>query len=425
MAKVQKNSKKKVVLAYSGGLDTSIIIPWLIENYDCEVIAFAADLGQNDFPDAKALEQKALNTGASKCYVLDLRKEFLEEYVWPTVRAGARYENTYLLGTSFARPLIAKYQVKIAEKEGAYAVAHGATGKGNDQVRFELTYAAMNPKLEVIAPWKDPKWNIHSREDAIDYAQVRGISLNGISKKKIYSEDGNLWHLSHEGGILEEPDKEHKYDMLKHTKTYEKAPSKPGYVTISFDKGNPVAIDGKKMGAVELLEYLNKIGGEHACGLLDIVENRLVGLKSRGVYETPGGSLLYKAHECLEQLVLDKETLFEKQKMSMTYANLVYNGQWFTPLRQAMDAFISETQKVVTGEVTLKLYKGNIIPAGIKSPYSLYDMELGGFSDVEMYDQKDATGFIRCYGLPMKTRALLLGKKTNVDFGGEAKLPKK
>ena len=425
MAKVQKNSKKKVVLAYSGGLDTSIIIPWLIENYDCEVIAFAADLGQNDFPDAKALEQKALNTGASKCYVLDLRKEFLEEYVWPTVRAGARYENTYLLGTSFARPLIAKYQVKIAEKEGAYAVAHGATGKGNDQVRFELTYAAMNPKLEVIAPWKDPKWNIHSREDAIDYAQARGISLNGISKKKIYSEDGNLWHLSHEGGILEEPDKEHKYDMLKHTKTYEKAPSKPGYVTISFDKGNPVAIDGKKMGAVELLEYLNKIGGEHACGLLDIVENRLVGLKSRGVYETPGGSLLYKAHECLEQLVLDKETLFEKQKMSMTYANLVYNGQWFTPLRQAMDAFISETQKVVTGEVTLKLYKGNIIPAGIKSPYSLYDMELGGFSDVEMYDQKDATGFIRCYGLPMKTRALLLGKKTNVDFGGEAKLSKK
>ena len=425
MAKVQKNSKKKVVLAYSGGLDTSIIIPWLIENYDCEVIAFAADLGQNDFPDAKALEQKALNTGASKCYVLDLRKEFLEDYVWPTVRAGARYENTYLLGTSFARPLIAKYQVKIAEKEGAYAVAHGATGKGNDQVRFELTYAAMNPKLEVIAPWKDPKWNIHSREDAIDYAQARGISLNGISKKKIYSEDGNLWHLSHEGGILEEPDKEHKYDMLKHTKTYEKAPSKPGYVTISFDKGNPVAIDGKKMGAVELLEYLNKIGGEHACGLLDIVENRLVGLKSRGVYETPGGSLLYKAHECLEQLVLDKETLFEKQKMSMTYANLVYNGQWFTPLRQAMDAFISETQKVVTGEVTLKLYKGNIIPAGIKSPYSLYDMELGGFSDVEMYDQKDATGFIRCYGLPMKTRALLLGKKTNVDLGGEAKLPKK
>ena len=406
MAKVQKNSKKKVVLAYSGGLDTSIIIPWLIENYDCEVIAFAADLGQNDFPDAKALEQKALNTGASKCYVLDLRKEFLEDYVWPTVRAGARYENTYLLGTSFARPLIAKYQVKIAEKEGAYAVAHGATGKGNDQVRFELTYAAMNPKLEVIAPWKDPKWNIHSREDAIDYAQARGISLNGISKKKIYSEDGNLWHLSHEGGILEEPDKEHKYDMLKHTKTYEKAPSKPGYVTISFDKGNPVAIDGKKMGAVELLEYLNKIGGEHACGLLDIVENRLVGLKSRGVYETPGGSLLYKAHECLEQLVLDKETLFEKQKMSMTYANLVYNGQWFTPLRQAMDAFISETQKVVTGEVTLKLYKGNIIKAGTTSPYSLYNESIASFTTGDLYDHHDAEGFINLFGLSLKVRAM-------------------
>ena len=398
----KKESKKKVVLAYSGGLDTSIIIPWLKENYDCEVIAFAADLGQNDFPDAKALEDKALKTGASKCYVLDLKKEFLEDYVWPTVRAGAKYEGTYLLGTSFARPLIAKYQVKIAEKEGAYAVAHGATGKGNDQVRFELTYAALNPKLEIIAPWKDPK-----------------------SKKKIYSEDGNLWHLSHEGGVLEFPEQEHKYEFLKHTNTYEKAPNKADHVTITFDKGNPVAIDGKKMGAVELLEYLNKIGGKNACGLLDIVENRLVGLKSRGVYETPGGTLLYKAHECLQQLVLDKETLFEAQKMSMTYANLVYNGQWFTPLRQAMDAFFAEVNKVVTGDVTLKLYKGNIIPAGIKSPYSLYDMGLGGFTDVDMYDQKDATGFIRCYGLPLKTRALLLGNKTNVDFGKAVKLPNK
>ena len=387
----KKESKKKVVLAYSGGLDTSIIIPWLKENYDwenydCEVIAFAADLGQNDFPDAKALEDKALKTGASKCYVLDLKKEFLEDYVWPTVRAGAKYEGTYLLGTSFARPLIAKYQVKIAEKEGAYAVAHGATGKGNDQVRFELTYAALNPKLEIIAPWKDPKWTFHSREDAIDYAAAHKIPLNGISKKKIYSEDGNLWHLSHEGGVLEFPEQEHKYEFLKHTNTYEKAPNKADHVTITFDKGNPVAIDGKKMGAVELLEYLNKIGGKNACGLLDIVENRLVGLKSRGVYETPGGTLLYKAHECLQQLVLDKETLFEAQKMSMT---------------------------------------GNIIPAGIKSPYSLYDMGLGGFTDVDMYDQKDATGFIRCYGLPLKTRALLLGNKTNVDFGKPVVLPKK
>ncbi len=414
--KKAESKKKKIVLAYSGGLDTSIIIPWLKENYDYEVIAFAADLGQGDC-DAKALTEKALATGASKCYVLDLRKEFLEDYVWPTVRAGAKYEGTYLLGTSFARPLIAKYQVLIAQKEGAVAVSHGATGKGNDQVRFELTYAALDPSLTVIAPWKDPKWNIHSREDAIDYAAARKIPLAGISKKKIYSEDGNLWHLSHEGGILEQPELEHKYDMLKLSNTFEKAPNKPAYVTIGFEKGNPVSIDGKKMDSVALLEYLNKIGGENACGLLDIVENRLVGLKSRGVYETPGGTLLYKAHECLEQLVLDKDTLFEKQRMAMTYANLVYNGQWFTPVRQALDAFVAETQKVVTGSVTLKLYKGNIIPAGIKSPYSLYDMELGGFSDVEMYDQKDATGFIRCFGLPMKTRALLLKKKTNVDFG--------
>ena len=415
MKKASKDQKKKVVLAYSGGLDTSVIIPWLKENYDCEVIAFAAGLGQGDC-DAPALKKKAIATGASKCYVLDLRKEFLEDYVWPTVRAGAKYEGTYLLGTSFARPLIAKYQVLIAQQEGAYAVSHGATGKGNDQVRFELTYAALDPTLVVIAPWKDPKWEFHSREAMVDYAAKRKIPIT-VTKKKIYSEDGNLWHLSHEGGILEQPNLEHKYDMLKLSNTYETAPNKPAHVTISFDKGTPVAVNGKKLGPVELLEFLNKIGGEHACGLLDIVENRLVGLKSRGVYETPGGTLLYKAHECLEQIVLDKETLFEKQKMSMTYANLVYNGQWFTPLRQAMDAFIKETQKVVTGDVTLKLYKGNVIPAGIKSTFSLYDMDLGGFSDVEMYDQKDATGFIRCFGLPMKTRALLLGKKNNVDFG--------
>lgn len=410
---------KKVVLAYSGGLDTSIIIPWLKENYGCEVIAFAADLGQGDC-DPIELNRKALLTGASKCYVLDLRKEFMEDYVWPTMRAGAKYEGTYLLGTSFARPLIAKHQVLIAQKEGADAVAHGATGKGNDQVRFELTYAAMDPRLTVIAPWKDPLWNIHSREEAIDYAQQRKIPLT-VSKKKIYSEDGNLWHLSHEGGVLEYPDREHKYDMLKLSNTFEKAPNKPGYVTIEFEKGTPVAVDGKKMDSVELITTLNKIGGEHACGLLDIVENRLVGLKSRGVYETPGGALLYKAHELLESLVLDKATLAEKQKLAQTYSFLVYNGDWFTPLRQAVDAFVNETQKVVTGKVTLKLYKGNIIPAGYTSPFSLYDPDLGGFSDVDMYDQKDATGFIRCYGLPMKTRGLLLGKKSPVDFG--RKLP--
>ena len=411
----QAKKVKKVVLAYSGGLDTSIIIPWLKENYGCEVIAFAADLGQGEC-DAEALTKKAIATGASKCYVLDLRKEFMEDYVWPTVRAGAKYENTYLLGTSFARPLIAKHQVLIAHKEGADGVAHGATGKGNDQVRFELTYAAMDPRLTVIAPWKDPLWTMHSREECIDYAVKRKIPLT-VSKKKIYSEDGNLWHLSHEGGILEYPDKEHNYDMLKLSNTFEKAPNKPGYVTIGFDKGTPVSVDGKKLGAVELITALNKIGGEHACGLLDIVENRLVGLKSRGVYETPGGALLYKAHECLESIVLDKDTLAEKQKLAQTYAFLVYNGQWFAPLRQAIDSFVNETQKVVTGEVRLKLYKGNIIPAGFTSPFSLYDPDLGGFSDVETYDQKDATGFIRCFGLPLKMRGLLLGKKTNVKFG--------
>jgi argininosuccinate synthase len=281
---------KKCVLAYSGGLDTSVIIPWLIENYGCEVVAFAADLGQGDC-NAAALKKKAVASGASKCYVMDLRKEFLEDYVWPTMQAGAKYEGTYLLGTSFARPLIAKYQVLVAQKENADAVAHGATGKGNDQVRFELTYAAMEPRLKVIAPWKDPKWNIHSREEAIDYAQKKRIPLGGISKKKIYSEDGNAWHLSHEGGILEYPEKEHKYDMLKLSNTFEKAPNRAEYVRLIFENGVPVALNNRRMDAVALLAQLNKIGGKHACGLLDIVENRLVGLKSRGVYETPGGTI--------------------------------------------------------------------------------------------------------------------------------------
>ncbi|MCL2261198.1 MAG: argininosuccinate synthase, partial [Fibromonadales bacterium] len=367
--------------------------------------------------DEVALKKKAIASGASKCYVMDLRKEFLEDYVWPTMRAGAKYEGTYLLGTSFARPLIAKYQVLVAQKEKADAVSHGATGKGNDQVRFELTYAALDPRLKVIAPWKDPKWKIRSREEAIDYAQKRKIPLNGISKKKIYSEDGNLWHLSHEGGILEYPNKEHKYDMLKLSNTFEKAPNKAEYVKISFEKGTPVALNGKKLDTVAMLTELNKIGGKHACGLLDIVENRLVGLKSRGVYETPGGTLLYKAHELLESLVLDKSTLAEKQKLAQTYAFLAYNGEWFTPLRQALDAFVNETQRTVTGTVTLKLYKGNVIPAGIESPFSLYDPDLGGFSDVDFYDQKDATGFIRCFGLPLKTRGMLLGKKSPVNFG--------
>lgn len=418
MSRTRKTQYDKVVLAYSGGLDTSIIIPWLKETYGCEVIAYAANVGQGEI-NAAGLKKKALAQGASKCYVLDLRKEFLEEYVWPCVKANAKYEGTYLLGTSMARPLIAKYQILIAEKEGADAVAHGATGKGNDQVRFELGYMSMNPEIDIIAPWKDDNWTITSREEAIEYAEARNIDLGGITREKIYSEDGNIWHISHEGGILEHADKEHDYDMLSMTKRYEDAPDVAGHVEIEFEKGVPVAVDGKKMGAIELLEVLNKIAGEHACGLLDIVENRLVGLKSRGVYETPGGTLLYKAHELLESLVLDKSTSHEKAKISQTYANLVYNGEWFVPLRQALDCFIDDTQTVVTGKVRLKLYKGNIIPAGIESIYSMYDEDLGGFTNVDTYDQQDANGFIRCFGLPLKTRQWKLGKISPVRFGNE------
>ncbi len=407
---------KKIVLAYSGGLDTSVIIPWLLENYPgCEVIAYAANVGQDD-ADEKALTKKAIATGASKCYVVDLREEFVQEYVWPTLKAGARYEGTYLLGTSMARPLIAKHQVLIAHKEGADAVAHGATGKGNDQVRFELTYMAMDPKLKIIAPWKDDRWKFNSREELIDYAEQKGVPLGGISRTKIYSEDGNLWHLSHEGGILEYPDKEHNYDMLKLSNTYEQAPDEPGYATIEFEKGVPVALDGVKLSGAKLIAQLNALAGKHAVGLLDIVENRLVGLKSRGVYETPAGTLLYRAHELLETLVLDKQTLQLKQKLAQDYANLVYNGDWFTPAREALDAFVDKTQETVTGTVKVKLYKGNIIPAEISSPFSLYDADLGGFTNVETYNQQDATGFIRCYGLPLKTRALALGKKNPVKF---------
>ncbi len=412
MATKAKKGKLKVVLAYSGGLDTSVIIPWLVENYDAEVIAFAADIGQGAV-EVDPLKKKALATGASKCFVLDLRKEFLEEYAWRVLKAGAKYEGQYLLGTSMARPLIAKHQVLIAEKEGATAVSHGATGKGNDQVRFELTYMAMNPRLQIIAPWKDPKWHIRSREDAIEYAEARKIPLT-VTKKKIYSEDGNLWHLSHEGGILEHPERENNYEMLRNTATPEKAPNQPGYVSIGFEKGIPVSVDGKKLGAVALLETLNALGGKHGCGLVDMVENRLVGMKSRGVYETPGGFLLYRAHEYLEQIVLDRDTLAYKQLVAQKYAQLVYDGLWFAPLRQALDTFVDKTQEVVTGEVKLKLYKGNAILAGMESPFSLYDPGLGGFSDVDTYNQQDANGFIRCLGLPLKMRALLLGKKSPV-----------
>ncbi|MFC1586030.1 argininosuccinate synthase [Fibrobacterota bacterium] len=405
------SKRKKVVLAYSGGLDTSVIIPWLIENYDVDVVAFAADIGQGKV-EVEPLKKKALKSGAVKCIVKDLRREFLTNFVWPTLKAGARYEGNYLLGTSMARPLIARHQVMVAEREGAYAVSHGATGKGNDQVRFELTYMAMNPGLKIIAPWKDPKWNIHSREEAVDYARKRKIPLT-VSKKKIYSEDGNVWHLSHEGGELEHVDRKHAFEMLRLCRRPEQAPAKPAFVTIGFSQGEPVSLNGKKTAPVALVNQLNALGGRHGCGILDMVENRLVGIKSRGIYETPGGRILYHAHQSLEQLVLDRDTLQYKQTIAQKYAQMVYDGLWYTPLRLALDKFVDSTQESMTGSVTVKLYKGNVSTAKMGSPFSLYNPELGGFSDVEMYDQKDAAGFIRCLGLPLKTRAMLLGKKAS------------
>ncbi|MDR1323996.1 MAG: argininosuccinate synthase [Candidatus Margulisbacteria bacterium] len=395
---------KKVVLAYSGGLDTSIMIHWLKENYACEVIAYAADVGQG-LRELDDLEQRAKAAGASKVYVLDLRQEFVEEYIWPTLKAGAVYESRYLLGTSFARPVIAKHQVAIAEKENADAVAHGATGKGNDQVRFELTFMALNPNLQIIAPWRDTKWNINSREEAIDYAEKHNIPLK-ITKKRIYSEDANLWHISHEGAELEDPWNEPTDAVYTISSALEKAPDKAEYIELEFKQGVPVALNGKKLSAVELLQKLNEIGGKHAIGQIDIVENRLVGMKSRGVYETPGGSILYTAHDNLEQLVLDKETYHLKQQLAHKYAELVYNGQWFTPAREALDAFVNKTQENMDGTARLKLYKGNIVPAGTKSPHSLYLEDLASFTNSELYDQKDAAGFIRCFGLPLKAARL-------------------
>jgi argininosuccinate synthase len=393
---------KKVVLAYSGGLDTSIIIPWIKENYGAEVIAFAANVGQGK--ELTGLEEKAIKTGAAKCIVEDLRHEFVSEFVFPCLRAGAVYERKYLLGTSFARPLIARRQVEIAEQEGADAVSHGCTGKGNDQVRFELTYKALNPKLRIIAPWRE--WDIRSREDEIDYAQDRKVPITA-TKEKIYSEDGNLWHLSHEGGILENPWAEPEESMYALTVSPEKAPDKPQYVEIEFETGTPVAIDGNKLGPVEIIETLNSIGGMHGIGRVDLVENRLVGMKSRGVYETPGGTLLLAAHRELESLTLDKDTLHYKDILAGKYAELVYNGQWFAPLRYAMDAFIDSTQTRVTGTVRLKLYKGNVITAGRKSPFSLYREDLATFAEDAVYNQKEAEGFINLFGLPNKVEALL------------------
>lgn len=397
---------KKVVLAYSGGLDTSIIIPYLKDKYGCQVIAYAANVGQGD-EELRGLDKKAKKTGADKFYILDLRKEFVQNFLFTMIKANAVYERKYLLGTSIARPLIAKYQAKIALKEGADAVAHGCTGKGNDQVRFELTYKVFAPKLKVIAPWRE--WDIRSREDAIRYAAEHKVPIKA-TLKKIYSRDGNLWHLSHEGGELENPWSEPKSDMFVRTVSPEKAPNKPTYVQIEFRRGVPVAVNGKKLDPVSLVDKLNKIGAANAIGRVDLVENRLVGMKSRGVYETPGGTILYAAHSELEHIILDKDTLHYKDLVAQRYAELVYNGQWYTPLREAIDAFVESTQKHVTGTVRLKLYKGSIIPAGVKSPYSLYREDLATFSQDEVYDQKKAEGFIDLFGLSMKVASEVHGK---------------
>lgn len=403
---MDKKDIKKVVLAYSGGLDTSIIIPWLKENYNnCEVIAVSADVGQGTELDG--LEEKAIKTGASKLYILDLKKPFIEDYIYPTLKAGAVYEGDYLLGTSFARPIIAKEIVEIAKKEGADAICHGCTGKGNDQVRFELSIKAFAPDLAIIAPWRE--WTLKSREEEIEYAEAHDIPLK-INRETNYSKDKNLWHLSHEGLDLEDPANEPQYlkeGFLEMGVAPEAAPDKPTYVTIHFEKGIPTSIDGEELGAVELLEKVNKLGGENGIGLADLVENRLVGMKSRGVYETPGGTILYRAHQVLETLCLDRETQHYKELVAQKYAELVYFGQWFTPLREALDAFVDKTQETVTGDVKLKLYKGNIINAGTTSPYSLYSEEVATFDADEVYDQTDSAGFINLFGLPIKVRAKL------------------
>ena len=402
---MNKDNIKKVVLAYSGGLDTSIIIPWLKENYNnCEVIAVSGNVGQAD--ELEGLEEKALKTGASKLYVLDLTEEYAADYIMPCVKAGAVYEE-YLLGTSHARPCIAKGLVDIALKEGADAICHGCTGKGNDQVRFELTLKAFAPDCAIIAPWRE--WDIKSRDEEIDYAEAHHVPLK-INRETNYSKDKNLWHLSHEGLDLESPSNEPQYNkpgFLELGVSPEQAPDKPTYVKIHFEKGVPTAIDGKELGAVEIVETLNKVGGANGIGILDIVENRLVGMKSRGVYETPGGTILYKAHEALETITLDKETSHFKAIVAQKYGELVYNGQWFTQLKEALDGFVDSTQKTVTGDVTLKLYKGNLILASVTSPYTLYDEQTASFGEDEDYNQADAAGFINLFGLGIKERAKL------------------
>lgn len=402
----------KVVLAYSGGLDTSVIIPWLKENYGCEVIAVSGNVGQKS--ELEGLEERALKTGASKLYIEDLTKEFVDDYIIPTIKANAIYEGKYLLGTSFARPVIAKRIVEIAKAEGADAICHGCTGKGNDQVRFELAIKAFDPDMEIIAPWRI--WDIKSRDEEIKYALDKKVPIK-ITYETSYSKDMNLWHLSHEGLDLEDPANEPKYDeILELSKTLEAAPDKATYITLSFEKGIPVALNGKKMDSVALIEELNKIGGENAIGTIDMVENRLVGMKSRGVYETPGGTILFRAHKDLEEICLDKETAHYKEMIALKFADIVYNGLWYTPLREALSAFVDETQKTVTGEVKLKLYKGNIVNAGMTSPYSLYNEDYATFGEDAVYDQKDAAGFINLFGLP-----LVVQSKMKANVKGEEK----
>ena len=396
---------KKVILAYSGGLDTSIIIPWLKETYNNpEVICVAGNVGQD--AELEGLEERAKKTGASKLYIEDIQDEFVNDFVFPTLKAGAKYEG-YLLGTSFARPPIAKRLVEIAKKENADAICHGCTGKGNDQVRFELTIKALAPNLKIIAPWRI--WDIKSRDQEIDYAEAHNVPIK-ITRETNYSKDMNLWHLSHEGLDLEDPANEPQYNkpgFLELGVSPEMAPDKPTYVTIHFEKGIPTALNGETMDGVKLIKTLNKIGGENGIGLFDVVENRLVGMKSRGVYETPGGTILYHAHEVLETICLDKETQHYKYGLAQKYADIVYNGQWYTPLREAMDAFVDKTQETVTGDVKLKLYKGNIINAGVTSPYTLYSEDFASFGEDHVYDQKDSAGFINLFGLPIKVKALL------------------
>lgn len=404
---VNDGEMTKVVLAYSGGLDTSVIIPWLKENYqNCQVIAVCGDVGQGDELDI--VYEKASKSGASKCYIVDLKKEFVKDFVWPVIKAGSKYEGKYLLGTSVARPLIAKALVDVAKKEGAQYICHGATGKGNDQVRFEVSIAALSPDTKIIAPWRE--WNIKSREDAIDYAKDHGIEVP-VTKKRPYSMDRNVLHLSHEGGDLENPENEPIDDLCLICTRPEEAPDQAEYVVIDFEKGQPVAINGQKFDEpLALLEKVNEIGAKHGIGILDMVENRLVGMKSRGIYETPGGTLLMEAHQLLESLTLDRDTASFKSHIAIKYAQLLYDGLWYTPLKQALDAFIDSTQETCTGQIKMKLYKGNCIPAGIKSPYSLYSEEIATFGEDDVYDQKDAEGFIHLFSLPLKTNARMRAK---------------